>query len=81
MNLVESGAVFWPLKRLNTNMHSGSMELTRCIRSGDHMEDDQKTKKPVIDWHQVYICNGFDMLSFDTISSDFSKNEHKIDEP
>lgn len=50
------------------------------------MGDDRNyEKKPVIDWHQVYICNGFDMVLYDKINSgiisvETLKNEHKLNE-
>ena len=42
------------------------------------MEDDQKTKKPVIDWQQVFICNGWDIEVYnDIINFDFLETEYK----
>ncbi|MDR6555491.1 hypothetical protein J2736_006753 [Paenibacillus qinlingensis] len=45
------------------------------------MENDQQQKKPVIDWQQVFICNGWDTEILNAIiNSDSLENEYKIEE-
>lgn len=48
---------------------------------GSFMSDEEQIKKPVIiDWQQVFICNGWDTEVLNAIISDSLENEYKIEE-